>query len=62
MEKERGKKRKRRRGIGGRKKKEKNERWEKEILKINTEGQIWEVVRKERRKRKGVNKGIKMED
>jgi len=43
-----------------RKKKEENEKWERE-LKIKTEGQVWEMVGKAKKRRR-VNEGIKMEE
>lgn len=43
-----------------RKKAEENERWEREVEKAETDGQIWQVVNKERKKRRGINWGIGM--
>ena len=44
-----------------RKKKEENEKWERELRKIKTEGQVWEMVGKTRKRRR-VNERIKMEE
>ncbi|KMQ91571.1 hypothetical protein RF55_8544 [Lasius niger] len=44
------------------KRREENERWEKELSEIKTEGQVWEVVRRERRRKKRANEDIKMEE
>ncbi|XP_043271213.1 golgin subfamily A member 6-like protein 1 [Venturia canescens] len=44
------------------KKKKERERWEREIEGIRTEGQVWEVVNRGRKKRKGVNKKIRREE
>ncbi|XP_043266634.1 uncharacterized protein [Venturia canescens] len=44
------------------KKIEERERWEREIEEIRTEGQVWEVVNRGRRRRKGVNKKIRREE
>ena len=38
-----------------RKRREENEKWERELSEIRTEGQVWEVVRRERRRKKRVN-------
>ena len=43
------------------KRKEELERWEKELEGVRTEGQVWKVVNRERKRRKRVNEGIKME-
>lgn len=42
-------------------KKQKNLRWERQIEETKREGQIWEVVNKERKGRKEVNREIGME-
>ncbi|KAL6427150.1 hypothetical protein ACFW04_008652 [Cataglyphis niger] len=44
------------------KKKEERERWERESREIRTEGQVWEIVNRGRRKRRKVNKHITMEE
>lgn len=38
-----------------------NERWDREIQKVKTKSQVWEMVRKKRCRRKRVNEEIKME-
>ena len=43
------------------KKKEELERWEKELEGVRTEGQVWKVLKRERKRRRRVNEGIKME-
>jgi len=43
------------------KRKKENERWEKEMRNIKTEQQVWEVVNRERGKRKGGGVGIEIE-
>lgn len=45
-----------------RKKQEENLRWEKQIEEAKQEGQIWEIVNKERKRRKEVNREIGMEE
>ncbi|KAL6418191.1 hypothetical protein ACFW04_012287 [Cataglyphis niger] len=44
------------------KKKEEKERWEREVKEIKTEGQVWELVNRGRRKRRKVNEDISMEE
>jgi len=44
------------------KKKEENLRWEREVEGVRREGQVWGIVNKERKKWKGINEGIKMEE
>lgn len=44
-----------------RKKQEENLKWEKQIEEAKQEGQIWEIVNKERKRRKEVNREIGME-
>jgi len=44
-----------------RKKKEENERWEKKAREVKREGDVWELLNKERRKRRGINEGIDQE-
>ena len=44
------------------KKKEENEKWEKEIRHVKTEGQVWEVVKRERKRRKGIDESIRLEE
>ncbi|KYN27547.1 hypothetical protein ALC57_03066 [Trachymyrmex cornetzi] len=46
----------------GNKKKEENERWERKVEGAKNEGQVWEIVNRERKKWKGVNKGIEMRE
>jgi len=41
-----------------RKRGEENERWIKEAQKARTEGEVWGIVNKERKRRKGINEGI----
>jgi len=41
-----------------RKRGEENERWIKEAQEVRTEGEVWGIVNKERKRRKGVNEGI----
>jgi len=45
-----------------RKRKEKNERWEREVEGIKSEEMVWKVVNKERKRRKKLNEGIGMEE
>lgn len=45
-----------------RKKQEENLKWEKQIEEAKQEGQIWEIVNKERKRRKEVNREIGMEE
>ncbi|KMQ83697.1 axoneme-associated protein [Lasius niger] len=45
-----------------RKRREENEKWEKELSEMKTEGQVWDVVRRERRRKKRVNEDIQMEE
>ncbi|KAL6419614.1 hypothetical protein ACFW04_013702 [Cataglyphis niger] len=45
-----------------RKKKEEKERWEREVREIKTEGQVWELVNRGRRRRRKVNEDISMEE
>ncbi|KMQ82179.1 axoneme-associated protein [Lasius niger] len=40
------------------KREEENEKWSKEAQEARTEGEIWKIVNKERKRRKGVNDGI----
>ncbi|KAL6416732.1 hypothetical protein ACFW04_013190 [Cataglyphis niger] len=44
------------------KKKEEKERWENEVREIKTEGQVWELVNRGRRRRRKVNEDISMEE
>jgi len=44
------------------KKREESERWVEKARIAKTEGQVWEVVNRERRKRKGINGKIKEEE
>ncbi|KAL6417577.1 hypothetical protein ACFW04_012648 [Cataglyphis niger] len=43
------------------KKKEEKKRWEREVREIKTEGQVWELVNRGRRRRRKVNEDISME-
>lgn len=44
-----------------RKKREENERWEKPVAKARREEDVWEVVNRQRKRRKEMNEGIEME-
>lgn len=41
------------------KRREKNDRWKRRAREVRTKGQVWEIVNKERRKRR-VNGDVKM--
>lgn len=43
-------------------KRKSNDRWEREMQNIRTESQVWEVVNRERRKKRRMNEGIKVEE
>lgn len=45
-----------------RKKKEKNKSWLKMTAEVRTEKQVWEIINRERKKRKKINKGIEMKE
>ncbi|XP_011688391.1 PREDICTED: uncharacterized protein LOC105450305 [Wasmannia auropunctata] len=45
-----------------RKKEEENGRWERKAEEARTEGQVWEIVNRERKKWKGINKDIGMDE
>lgn len=46
-----------------RKKKEVNEKWEKRAKEVKKEGEVWELVNRERRRgRKRINEDIEMEE
>lgn len=45
-----------------RKKKEENERWERMVKEMRSEGQIWGVINRERRRKKEINEDIKMNE
>lgn len=45
-----------------RKKEEERERWKKEAEEARTEGQVWEIVNSERRRWKGINREISIEE
>lgn len=45
-----------------RKKKEENESWLKMAAEVRTEEQIWEIINKERKKRKKINESIEMKE
>ena len=38
------------------------EKWEKEVEEVRTEGQVWKIVNRDRRRGKRVEEGIKMEE
>lgn len=40
------------------KREEENEKWSKEAQEARTEGEVWKIVNRERKRRKGVNEGI----
>lgn len=42
-------------------KREENERWEKPVAKARREEDVWEVVNRQRKRRKKMNEGIEME-
>lgn len=44
-----------------RKKREENERWEKLVAEARREENVWEVVNRQRKRRKEMNEGIEME-
>ena len=44
------------------KKRKEMEKWEKEVEEVRTEGQVWKIVNRDRRRRKRVEEGIKMEE
>lgn len=44
------------------KKKEETERWEKEAEQVRKESEIWEIVNRDRKKRKGINEEIEEEE
>jgi len=44
------------------KRKKKEERWEREMEKAIVEGQVWGIVNRERKRWKGINEDIKMEE
>lgn len=45
-----------------RKKKKENERWEKEAGRVSRESEAWEIVNRERKKRKGIKEDIEMKE
>lgn len=45
-----------------RKKRKENEKWARRAAEVRTEGQVWEIVNKERKRRKRVNEGIEMRE
>lgn len=45
-----------------RRKRKKRESWEREIEEMKTEGQMWKVINRERKRRNGVKEEIKMEE
>lgn len=44
------------------KKRKEKERWEREVDKVMTEGQVWGIVNRGRKKRRRGKEGIKMEE
>lgn len=40
-----------------RKKKEENDRWEKQVVEARRENEVWEIINRERKKRKEINEG-----
>lgn len=44
------------------KKKEGNDRWEKQVAEARRESEVWKIINRERKKRKGINDGIEMEE
>lgn len=44
------------------KEKERGDRWAEVVKNAKTEGQVWEVINRERKKRGGIDKRIKMEE
>jgi len=44
------------------KKRDENERWEREVEEARVEGQVWGIVNRERKRWKGINEDIKMEE
>lgn len=45
-----------------RKKQEKNERWESKAEEARRESELWEIVNRERKRGKGINENMKMEE
>jgi len=45
-----------------RKRKQENKKWERKIKKARRESEAWEIVNRERRKRKRMNENIEMEE
>jgi len=41
--------------VKGRREKEENERWEREVEKARVEGQVWGIVNMERKRWNGIN-------
>ena len=44
-----------------RKRKEKNDRWKRKVAEAKREVAVWEIVNRERKKRKGINEEIEIE-
>ncbi|KYN22347.1 hypothetical protein ALC57_05252 [Trachymyrmex cornetzi] len=44
------------------KKKEENDKWERKVEGARSERQVWEIVNGERKRSKGINKGIGMRE
>lgn len=44
------------------KKKEENDRWEKQVVEARRENEVSKIINRERKKRKGINEGIGMEE
>lgn len=45
-----------------RKKKKENEKWEKRMKEVRRESKVWEIMNRERKKRKRINEGIEVEE
>ena len=41
---------------------EEKERWEKRALRAKRENEVWEIINRERRKRRRINEGINMRE
>lgn len=45
-----------------RKKEEENKRWKKKTAQTKRESEVWEIMNRERKRKKEIGKGIEMED
>jgi len=45
-----------------RKKKEENERWEKAAMEVRRDKDVWELINRERKKKRRINEGFEMEE